>query len=240
MKPAIEVNNLSVAYGQHLALTNFSAHFPAGLLSAVVGPNGAGKSTLIKAILGLVPAFAGQVSLLGQDPKISRRQVAYVPQRSDLDWDFPATVLEVALMGSYRSLGWFRRPGKAQKERAHAALAQVGMAELVHRPIGQLSGGQQQRVLLARALVQEAEIYILDEPFQGVDAPTERAIVSVLRGLKAAGKSVIAVHHDLYTVPSYFDYVVMVNRELVAEGPVASAFTPENLKQAYGLAEVLA
>lgn len=239
MKPAIEVKNLSVAYGEHLALSNFSANFPSQLLSAIVGPNGAGKSTLIKAILGLVPTLSGQISLLGQSPKDSRGKVAYVPQRSDLDWDFPATVLEVALMGSYRSLGWFRRPGKGEREQAYDALAHVGIVDLVHRPIGQLSGGQQQRVLLARALVQKSEIYIFDEPFQGVDAPTERAIINVLRGLKAAGKSVIAVHHDLYTVPSYFDYVVLVNQGLIAQGPVTSAFTPENLKQAYGLAEVL-
>ena len=232
--PAIEVNDLTVAYRDKPVLWDIDLEVPRGILLAIVGPNGAGKSTLIKAILGLVRPAAGEVRVHGQPYAEQRRLVAYVPQRGSVDWDFPTSVLDVVMMGCYRALGWFRRPGKRERQRALEARAQVGMQDFAERQISQLSGGQQQRVFLARALVQDAQLYLMDEPFQGVDAKTERAIVSVLHQLREAGKTVVVVHHDLETVAEYFDWVFLLNVRRIAVGPVAEAFTDENLRIAYG------
>jgi manganese/zinc/iron transport system ATP- binding protein len=232
--PAIEVNDLTVAYQERPVLWDVDLEVRSGALTAVVGPNGAGKTTLIKAILGLVPVAAGQIRILGRPAREARRSVAYVPQRGTVDWDFPTSVEDVVLMGTYRSLGWIRRPGPAERERAREALLKVGMEAYGDRQISQLSGGQQQRVFLARALVQEASIYLMDEPFQGVDARTERAIVDVLRELRERGDTVVAVHHALQTVPEYFDDVAILNVRMIAAGSVDRVFTEENLRVAYG------
>ncbi len=231
---AIEITDLTVAYRDRPVLWDVDVEVPAGVLMAVVGPNGAGKTTLLKAILGLVRPAAGTVRIFGQSLKAVRRLVGYVPQHRDVDWDFPTNVLDVVMMGRYGHLGWFRRPGARERALALAALEQVGMRELAHRQISQLSGGQQQRVFLARALVQDAQIYLMDEPFAGVDALTERAILNVMRSLRAAGKTVVVVHHDLQTVREYFDWVLLLNVRRVACGPVAEVFTEENLRQTYG------
>jgi manganese/zinc/iron transport system ATP- binding protein len=207
---------------------------PPGVLMAIVGPNGAGKTTLIKAILGLVKPAAGQALIFGRPYQEQRRLVGYVPQRGTVDWDFPTSVLDVVLMGCYGALGWIRRPGRAERARAHEALTKVGMEAFAERQISQLSGGQRQRVFLARALVQDAQVYFMDEPFQGVDATTERAIVTLLQDLRAAGRTVLVVHHDLQTVPEYFDWVTLLNVRRIASGPVAEAFTEQNLRLAYG------
>lgn len=203
-------------------------------LAAIVGPNGAGKSTLIKAVLGLIPMASGSVQVLGQPVAQQRKKIGYVPQRESVDWDFPVSVLDVVLMGTYGQLGWFRRPGYAEWEWARQCLNKVGLSQFERRQIGQLSGGQQQRVFLARALAQKAEIYFMDEPMAGVDAATERIIFELLRELRQDGKTIIAVHHDLRTVPQYFDWVALLNMRLVASGPVTTTFTPENLRKTYG------
>jgi manganese/zinc/iron transport system ATP- binding protein len=207
---------------------------PEGVLMAIVGPNGAGKSTLIKTILGLVEPAAGQVLIYGRPFEEQRGLVGYVPQRGSVDWDFPTNALDVVMMGLYRRLGWVRRPGRAERETAMQALEKVGMADFAARQISQLSGGQQQRVFLARALVQDARVYFMDEPFAGVDATTERAIIALLRDLRAAGKTVVVVHHDLQTVPEYFDWVTLLNVRRIGSGPVGEVFTEDNLRRAYG------
>ena len=224
-QPAIEVADLTVAYHDKPVLWDVDLTVPAGVLMAIVGPNGAGKTTLIKAILGLLRPVAGQVLVFGRPYAEQRQQVGYVPQRGSVDWDFPTSVLDVVMMGRYGALGWFRRPGAAERAAALEALEKVGMAAFAGRQISQLSGGQQQRVFLARALVQDAAIYLMDEPFQGVDATTERAIVELLRDLRAGGKTVVVVHHDLQTVPEYFDWVTLLNVRKIASGPVAEVFT---------------
>jgi manganese/zinc/iron transport system ATP- binding protein len=201
---------------------------------AVVGPNGAGKTTLLKAILGLVKPVAGTVSILGRPYREQRKHIGYVPQRGTVDWDFPTTVIDVVLMGTYGQVGWLRRPGSTQREAALRALDRVGMTAFQHRQISQLSGGQQQRVFLARALVQNADVYFMDEPFQGVDAVTESAIVEILRELRSSGRTVFVVHHDLTTVPEYFDWVTLLNVRKVASGPVADVFSPSNIAATYG------
>lgn len=231
---AIEVSDMTVAYGDKPVLWDVDVRVPQGILMAIVGPNGAGKTTLIKAILGLAPAAAGQVLIYGRPYTAQRQRVGYVPQRGSVDWDFPTSVLDVVTMGRYGKLGWFRRPGKHEHALAMDALDQVGMAEYAHRQISQLSGGQQQRVFLARALVQDADVYFMDEPFQGVDATTERAIIDILKRLRSAGKTVAVVHHDLQTVPEYFDWVTLLNVRCVASGPVRDVFTEENLRKTYG------
>src|SRR5215217_5840548 len=198
---AIEVTDLTVAYHEKPVLWDVDLSVPPGVLMAIVGPNGAGKTTLIKAILGLIEPVAGQVSIFGRPYSEQRRQVGYVPQRGSVDWDFPTSVLDVVMMGRYGALGWIKRPGKAERAAALEALAKVGMEQFAHRQISQLSGGQQQRVFLARALVQDAQLYFMDEPFQGVDATTERSIVGILRELRSRGRTVLVVHHDLNTVP---------------------------------------
>jgi manganese/zinc/iron transport system ATP- binding protein len=231
---AIEVTDLTVAYWDRPVLWDVDLTVPSGVLMAIVGPNGAGKTTLLKAILGLVRPAAGQVLIYGRPYAEQRRLVGYVPQRGTVDWDFPTSVLDVVLMGTYGSLGWLRRPGKRERGLALDALAKVGMEAYAGRQISQLSGGQQQRVFLARALVQDAQVYFMDEPFQGVDATTERAIVALLQDLRAAGKTVVVVHHDLQTVPEYFDWVALLNVRRIASGPVSEAFTEANLRATYG------
>ena len=232
--PAVEVTDLTVAYGEKPVLWDVDLDVPRGVLMAIVGPNGAGKTTLMRAILGMVKPAAGQALVHGRPYAEQRRLVAYVPQRGTVDWDFPTSVLDVVLMGRYGRLGWVRRPGAADRAAAREALEQVGMTELAGRQISQLSGGQQQRVFLARALVQGAEVYFMDEPFQGVDATTEKAIVTLLQTLRAEGKTVLVVHHDLPTVPEYFDWVLLLNVRRIAAGPVAEVFTDENLRRTYG------
>ena len=231
---AIIVRDLTVAYRDKPVLWDIDLTVPRGILMAIVGPNGAGKTTLIKSILGLLKVAAGQVLLFGNPYKKERSRIAYVPQRGSVDWEFPTSVLDVVLMGLYGKLGWFRRPGKKEKAIAREALEKVGIADLENRQIKQLSGGQQQRVFLARALVQDAELYFMDEPFQGVDAITERAIIDLLRSLREQGKTVLVVHHDLQTVPEYFDHVMLLNVRNIASGPIQDVFTIENLRQTYG------
>jgi len=232
--PAIEVADLTVAYRDKPALWDIDLAVPSGVLMAVVGPNGAGKTTLIKAILGLLRPAAGSILIHGRPYEEQRRLVAYVPQRGSVDWDFPTSVLDVVMMGRYGELGWVRRPGRRERELALQALEQTGMHAFAGRQISQLSGGQQQRVFLARALVQAARIYFMDEPFQGVDATTEVAIVKLLQELRGAGKTVVVVHHDLQTVAEYFDWVTLLNVRRIASGPVREVFTDENLRLAYG------
>jgi manganese/zinc/iron transport system ATP- binding protein len=231
---AIEVTDLTIAYKDKPVLWDVDMSVPSGTLMAIVGPNGAGKTTLIKSILGLVKPAAGQVLVHGKSFAEQRHLVGYVPQRGSVDWDFPTSVLDVVMMGRYGTLGWFKRPGAAEHAAALDALDKVGMKPYAERQISQLSGGQQQRVFLARALVQDAQLYFMDEPFQGVDATTERAIVALLQELRKAGKTVVVVHHDLQTVPEYFDWVTMLNVRCIVSGPVSEVFTEQNLRKAYG------
>jgi len=231
---AIEVTDLTVAYQETPVLWDVDLDVPPGVLLAIVGPNGAGKTTLIKAILGLVRPAAGRVLIYDKPYEAQRRIVGYVPQRGSVDWDFPTNVLDVVMMGRYSTLGWIRRPGKQERELAIQALEKVGMQAYTTRQISQLSGGQQQRVFLARALVQDATVYLMDEPFQGVDATTERAIVALLQELRANGKSVVVVHHELPTVTDYFDWVLLLNIRRIASGPVNETVTSENLRETYG------
>jgi manganese/zinc/iron transport system ATP- binding protein len=230
----LHVHDLTVAYRDKRVLEDVDLTIPPGKLVAIIGPNGAGKSTLIKAVLDLVPRVAGTVEIFGRPYQEQRRLVAYVPQRNTVDWDFPTDALDVVTMGRYGKLGWLRRPGRAEREAAMKALDQVGMADLARRQISQLSGGQQQRVFLARALAQDAQVYLMDEPFAGVDAVTERAIVELLQALRAQGKTVVCVHHDLDSAPSYFDWVVLLNVRVMAAGLFATTFTPENVARTYG------
>lgn len=230
---ALTVTNLTVAYHTQPVLWNVNLTVPTGTLMAIVGPNGAGKSTLIKTVLGLVKPTAGTIRFWDQPYQAQQKRVSYVPQRGSVDWDFPTSVFDVTLMGRYGALGWLRRPREADRNLARQALAQVGMAEFADRQISQLSGGQQQRVFLARALAQAADLYFMDEPFQGVDAKTEKAIVKLLQQLRSAGKTVVVVHHDLQTVPEYFDWVTLLNVSPIASGPVAQVFTEPLLKLTY-------
>ncbi|AAC65154.1 transition metal ABC transporter ATP-binding protein TroB [Treponema pallidum] len=231
---AVQVDDLTLAYRQKPVLWDVDVRIPEGVIEAIIGPNGAGKSTLLKAIMGLLPLASGEVRVFGRPFSKERRRVAYVPQRSAVDWDFPTTVFDVVLMGSYGSLGWILRPGKREKARAREAIEEVGMGAFLDRQISELSGGQQQRVFLARALVQDADLYFMDEPFQGVDAATEQAIVTLLKTLKGRGKTLLVVHHDLQTVAEYFDRVLLLNVRVIAEGAVVSAFTEEYVQRAYG------
>ncbi len=232
---AVEVEDLTVAYDAKPVLWDIDLKIPKGKLMAVVGPNGAGKTTLIKAMLGLLKPVTGAVRFMdgGGDVRALRNRIGYVPQSGSVDWDFPATVQDVVLMGCYGKLGWIRRPRRADVELVRQTLRKVGMESFASRQISQLSGGQQQRVFLARALAQEAEVYFMDEPFKGVDAQTERAIVALLKELKEQGKTVVVVHHDLQTVPDYFDWVTLINLRVVASGPVEEVFHEENLKKTY-------
>ena len=228
------IHDLTVAYHRKPVLWDVDLDLPEGQLIAVVGPNGAGKSTLIKAVLGLVPRASGKVSIYGKPYGRQRHLVGYVPQRESVDWDFPVNAQDVVAMGYYRKIGWCLPVGSRYRKAALNELDKVGMAPYAKRQISQLSGGQQQRVFLARALAQDASIYLMDEPFAGVDVATERAIISLLKDLKSAGKTCLVVHHDLQTVPNYFDHVVLLNMRVVADGPTGDVFTEENLKKTYG------
>lgn len=230
---AIKIFDLTVSYDLKPVLWDIDLEIPLGALVAIVGPNGAGKSTLIQAILGLVKKVSGEVSFLDQPYKNVQKRIAYVPQRGSVDWDFPTTVFDVVLMGRYGHVGWIKRPSKKDKDKTIEALKKVNMLEFRDRQISELSGGQQQRVFLARALVQEADIYLMDEPFVGVDAKTEKAIVTLLKELKNNNKTVVVVHHDLQTVKEYFDYVVLLNRKIIAFGLVEDVFTDELVKTTY-------
>ena len=231
---AVTVHDLTVAYRETPVLWDIDLMIPTGTLTAIIGPNGAGKSTLLKAILGLIPVAAGTVEIFGHTSEQQRRLIGYVPQRGSVDWNFPTSALDVVTMGTYGQLGWFRRPGRREIERAMHSLEQVGMADYANRQISQLSGGQQQRVFLARALVQDAQLYFMDEPFVGVDAATERAIVNLLQTLRNEGKTVVAVHHDLESAPDYFDWLVLLNVRKIASGPFSETFTADNLARTYG------
>jgi manganese/zinc/iron transport system ATP- binding protein len=230
----LSIYDLTVAYHRKPVLWDVSVDLPAGKLVGVVGPNGAGKSTLIKAVLELVPAASGRVLVFGKPYRKNRHRVGYVPQRESVDWDFPVSVLDVVAMGLYGKIGWCRRVTRKYRQIALEALERVGIADLAHRQISHLSGGQQQRTFLARALVQDADLYLMDEPFAAVDAATERAIVQILQDLKQAGKTMVIVHHDLQTVKEYFDHVILLNMRVVASGPTEEVFTPENLQKTYG------
>lgn len=231
---AITIRDLTVAYHKRPVLWDVNCEFPTGQIIAIVGPNGAGKSTMIKSIMGLLPLASGAIEVFGDPAEKQRHLLGYVPQRGSVDWDFPTNALDVVLMGRYGKLPLFRRPGKKDRDVAYACLEQLGMQAFADRQISQLSGGQQQRVFLARALAQDAQIYLMDEPFAGVDAATEQAIMVLLRELKAAGKTIIVVHHDLQTVPEYFDWVTLLNLRLVASGPMQDTFTDERLRETYG------
>ena len=233
-RAALALREITVSYGESPAVFSVDATFPRDSLVAIVGPNGAGKSTLLKAALGIVPRLSGTVTVFGTPLERARDRIAYVPQRASVDWDFPTRVIDVVLMGLYRELGLLRLVRAVHREKARSCLARVGMADFAERQIGQLSGGQQQRVFLARALAQGADLYLLDEPFAGVDAATEKAIIDVLKELKAEARTVVCVHHDLATVTDYFDRVLLINTRKVAEGPVASTFTAANLQATYG------
>ena len=231
--PLLEFHDVSVAYGRRPVLWNVDLTIDRPCLFGIIGPNGAGKSTLLKAALGLVPVVGGYVRFVGEPIERVRGRVGYVPQRETVDWDFPVTVMDVVLMGTYARLGWFRRPGIRERAAARESLDRVGLADLAGRQIGRLSGGQQQRVFLARALAQDASIYLLDEPLAGVDAASQEQIFAVLADLRAAGKLVVVVHHDLRTAAAWFDAVALVDRRLVAAGPTAAVLTPENLRRTY-------
>ncbi|MBD1373341.1 metal ABC transporter ATP-binding protein [Hazenella sp. IB182357] len=230
----VSIRNLSVAYHRKPVLREIDYDAPEGELIGIIGPNGAGKSTLIKAVLGLLPRASGDVYIYGKSYREQRHLVGYVPQRESVDWDFPTHALDVVLMGRYGKLGWFKRPGAKDREFAMSCLQKVGMEAFAMRQISQLSGGQQQRVFLARALAQDAHIYFMDEPFVGVDAATEKAIIQVLTELKDKGKTVLVVHHDLQTVQEYFDSVLLLNMRLIASGSTKETFTTENLQKTYG------
>lgn len=233
-KTALHVEQLSVNYDKTPVLWDLNLSIPQGKLVGIVGPNGAGKSTFVKAVLGLVKTLTGRVEFFGQSLKAIRGQVAYVPQRESVDWDFPITARDLVMMGRYGRLGLFHWPRQADKSAAEHYLDKVGMASYANRQISQLSGGQQQRVFIARALVQEAEIFFLDEPFSGIDMATEKVIMDLLHQLKSQGKTVFVVHHDLNTVASYFDWIVLLNMRLVASGPTNQVFNADTLNATYG------
>ena len=234
MKKLIEVKGVSVSYDRKMVLRNIYLEIEEGKLYGIIGPNGAGKSTLFKAILGLLPINVGKVSVKGDKIKKHRKEVVYVPQKSDIDWQFPATVFDVVLMGRYPHKGIFQRLNQEDKAMAMQSLQDMGIEHLKDRQIGELSGGQQQRVFLARALCQEAEIFLLDEPFVGIDVTTEEKIITMLKQLAAEGKTILVIHHDLSTVQEYFDKVIMINQRLIACGDVETTFVDENISKAFG------
>lgn len=230
----LSIHDMTVAYQRTPVLWDIDLNIPEGKLVGIVGPNGAGKSTLLKAVLELIPRTSGHVHVYGKPYSQQRHLVGYVPQRESVDWDFPVTAVDVVAMGLYKKIGWFKPVTKKYREQALAALDRVGIADLANRQISQLSGGQQQRTFLARALVQDAKLYLMDEPFAAVDAATEKAIIKVLQDLSEQGKTVIVIHHDLQTVSEYFDHVILLNMRVVAAGPTESVFTRENLTKTYG------
>ncbi|MBX2930198.1 MAG: metal ABC transporter ATP-binding protein [Saprospiraceae bacterium] len=234
MTPIIETHNLTVSYNRRPVLWDVDFSLPEGRLIGIIGPNGSGKTTLLKSIMGLVQPDSGYVKLFGQSLDEVRTRISYVPQRESVDWDFPVSVREVVEMGRYRRANLLRRLSSADRDIAADALHKVGLQDFAKRQISQLSGGQQQRVFIARALAQQADLYLMDEPFAGVDAASEQAILQLLTEMKAASKTVLIVHHDLQTVRQFFDWIVLLNTHLVASGPVESAFTEDHLRQAYG------
>ncbi len=233
-EPAIHIEQLTVNYDKTSVLWDIYCTIPCGKLVGIIGPNGAGKSTLLKAILGMTETLSGKVEFFGAPLKRVRKRVAYVPQRNSVDWDFPITAFEVVLMGRYGKLGWFKWPKVADKQAAMQALEMVGMAGFAKRQISQLSGGQQQRIFIARALLQDADLYLMDEPFAGVDMATEKAIITLMDQLKTQGKTLLVVHHDLTTVAAYFDWLILLNTCLIASGPVSEVFHQENILRTYG------
>jgi ABC-type Mn2+/Zn2+ transport system ATPase subunit len=234
MTHPVSVEGLSVSYDKKRVLTNVYLHVEEGKVIGVLGPNGAGKSTLFKAILGLLEPNTGVIRIYGKPIEESRRRIAYVPQKDDVDWTFPATVLDVVMMGRYPSKTIWQRMDEADRQKAAEALAELSITDLADRQIGTLSGGQQQRVFLARALCQEADILLLDEPFVGVDITTEEHIIRVLKKLSQEGKTLLVVHHDLGTVRGYFDQVILINQRLIAYGDTDTTFVQENIAKAYG------
>ena len=230
----LSVDDLTVAYHRKPVLWDVQFNIPSGSLVGIVGPNGAGKSTLLKAIMDLIPRASGRVQVFGQSYRQARHRVGYVPQRESVDWEFPVDALDVVTMGLYSRIGWCLPVRQKHRRAAMEALERVGIAELANRQISQLSGGQQQRTFLARALVQDADLYLMDEPFAAVDAATERAIVEILREMKQRGKTAVVIHHDLQTVSQYFDYVVMLNMRVVAHGEVQEVYNNDNLRKTYG------
>lgn len=235
---ALEVCNLTVSYHEYPVLLDVSCVVQQGALCALIGPNGAGKTTLLKSILGLEKPLAGTIKVFGKAYKEVRNRVAYVPQRATVDWDFPATVFDVVMMGRYHLLGWFARPGNTDREIVWSALEQVGMTAYAHTSISNLSGGQQQRVFLARALVQEADFYFMDEPFAGIDMATEQTIVALLQKMSADGKTIVVVHHDLQTLYSYFNCALLINRSIVASGSLDVVLTEPYLRATYGRPDI--
>ncbi len=231
---ALTIQELTVAYNQRPVLWRINAVIPQGVMMAIAGPNGAGKSTLIKTIVQIIKPVAGSIMLFEKPAHTMLSHVAYIPQRVSIDWTFPCTVFDVVLMGTYQSLGWFTRPGAKERTRALNALETVGMREYADTPIGMLSGGQQQRTFLARALVQQADIYLLDEPFVGIDAPTEVLLLSLMQSLQHQGKTIIVVHHDLHTISTHFDWLMLLNTHCIAYGQRDTTFTQHHLVQAYG------
>ena len=234
MEIPLSVYDLTVAYHRKPVIWDVSFEIPSGTLVGVVGPNGAGKSTLLKAVLDLIPTASGRIQVFGRPFRQNRQRVGYVPQRESVDWDFPISALDVVTMGLYRQIGWCMPVRKKHRQAAIEALERVGIEDLRDRQISQLSGGQQQRTFLARALVQNADLYLMDEPFAAVDAATEKAIVEILSNMRKAGKTAVVIHHDLHTVPEYFDYVILLNMRVVAHGPTEQVFTRENLEKTYG------
>ena len=232
--PVVELHDLTVTYHKKPVLWDIDLTLPAGAIIGIIGPNGAGKSTLIKSIMDLIPLSSGYVKLFDADLSEVRHRISYVPQRESVDWDFPASVLDVVLMGRYGKLGMFKRPRKADREVAQESLRKVGMIDYAKRQISQLSGGQQQRVFLARALAQEADLYFMDEPFAGVDAATETAIIDLMQEMSKRGKTVVVVHHDLQSAAEYFSWIVLLNLRLVASGPTREIMTPALLQETYG------
>ncbi len=231
---AIEIKHLNVSYYDHLVLNDINLNIPQGVMCAISGPNGAGKTTLVKSILNFIPHLTGSIKINGKDLKQEIDNISYVPQKESVNWQFPTTVSDVVLMGTYRELGWFKRPGKTQKDKANQAMKQLGILDLANKEIASLSGGQQQRVFLARMLCQDADIIFLDEPLVGIDKKSEQIIMNILNQLKEEGKTIIVVHHDLATIEKYFDYLVLVNHKIVTSGYVKDIFTPDNINQAYG------
>jgi manganese/zinc/iron transport system ATP- binding protein len=237
--PAIKIEQLSVNYDKTPVLWDINCEIPEGVLAGIIGPNGAGKSTLLKSLLGLTEPLSGRIEFFGQAYKKVRQRIAYVPQRSSVDWDFPITAFEVVLMGRYGKLGLLRWARSVDKEAARRALDLVGMLPFADRQISKLSGGQQQRLFIARALVQDADIYLMDEPFAGVDIATEKAIIALMDTLKTQGKTLLVVHHDLSTVDNYFDWIIMLNTCLIVSGPVSEVYLPENVIRTYGRSSAL-
>ncbi|PKR79313.1 manganese ABC transporter ATP-binding protein [Halalkalibacillus sediminis] len=230
----LDVNNIAASYKKEQVLHDVNFSIEKGTLTGIVGPNGAGKSTLLKTLLNLHQSLGGTVRFFGVPFQKAKKRIGYVPQRGSVDWDFPTDALDVVTMGLYGQIGWMKRPKRGDKEKAYQALDKMGMADYANRQISELSGGQQQRVFLARALVQEADFYFMDEPLAGVDAATESAIMKTLKELKSYGKTVMVVHHDLQTVEDYFDHVLLLNRTVIDHGPTQETFTKEQIANTYG------